>query len=408
MLTISLLQSTSESFPVQLEASDVTPASIFRAPPVRFVLLALGIAAAALALLAGLLVAAGFNASDALEALWRGSFGTRSAFFSGTLVRATPLVLAGLGVAIAFRAGVLNVGAEGQLLVGAAAGAAVGVTLTAAMGGAVVPLALIAAAMAGACWSLVAAVLRERRGVLEVISTLMLNFVALHLVSFLVRGPMQEPERIYPQTITLPDAARLPLIVPGTRLHAGFAIAVLLSAVSWWFLAHTASGFRLRVVGASRRAASSAGRIDVNSTVRGAFVASGALAGLAGGVEVSGVTYALYENISPGYGYTAIAVALLARLSPAWTLVSGVLFGALEAGGSAMQRDAGVPSVMVRVVEASVILLLIAADRLLGGGRAPLGIVAGPGVASPGVAGGRGDAPAAGPASGAPLGASSA
>jgi simple sugar transport system permease protein len=179
-----------------------------------------------------------------------------------------------------------------------------------------------------------------------------------------VRGPLQEPLHIYPQTETIPAAAQLPKLVPGSRLHVGFALAVMLAVALWWVLHWTAAGFRLRVSGASPRAAASAARIDVAHTTSAAFLASGALAGLAGAVEVSGVTYALYENISPGYGYTAIAVALLAGLNPLAVVASGVVFGALEAGASAMQRDAAVPSVVVSVVEALVILLLLAMDRL--------------------------------------------
>jgi simple sugar transport system permease protein len=192
----------------------------------------------------------------------------------------------------------------------------------------------------------------------------MLNFAALHAVSYVVRGPLQEPLHIYPQTASIPGAAQLPRLAPGTRLHAGFLVAVALAALLWWVLRATAAGFRLRASGANASAAASAGLIDVRRTTTGAFLASGALAGLAGGVELSGVTYALYENISPGYGYTAIAVALLARLDPAATVASAVLFGALEAGAGAMQRDAGIPSVVVSVVEAVLILILLAADRL--------------------------------------------
>ena len=315
-------------------------------------------------MLALLLAAGGYDAARALRALWDGAAGSSYALFSGTLVRATPLLLTGLAVTLAFRAGVLNIGTEGQLLAGAAASAAVALSLGGSVGAAVVPLALGAAAAGGALWAWPAALLRRRFGVLEVISTIMLNFVALYAVSYAVRGPLQEPLHIYPQTAALPAAAQLPRLAPGTRLHAGFLVALLAAGALWWWLRHTAAGFRLRASGASPAAAASAGLVDVGRTTTAAFLASGALAGLAGGVEVSGVTYALYENISPGYGYTAIAVALLARLDPAAVVASAVLFGALEAGAGAMQRDADVPSVVVSVVEAALILVLLAADRL--------------------------------------------
>jgi simple sugar transport system permease protein len=140
-------------------------------------------------------------------------------------------------------------------------------------------------------------------------------------------------------------------------------LTLVVAVLAWWWLTQSASGFRLRAVGANPHAARSAGRIQTGRTLGGAFLLSGALAGLAGSVEYTGITYALYENFSPGYGYTAIAVALLARLHPVGVLVSALLFGALEAGANAMQRDAQVPSVVVSVVEAVLILLVVAADR---------------------------------------------
>lgn len=301
---------------------------------------------------------------DALRALFSGAFGSWYAFGSGTLVRATPLILTGLAVAVAFRAGVFNIGAEGQFLVGAVAQSVVALTMHALPSVVLLPTALAAGAVAGAAWAWIAAVLRTRFHVLEVISTIMLNFVALYLVSYLVRGPLQEPTHIYPQTSSIVDAARLPRFGSATRLHYGFAIAVLACIAAWCAIKYTATGFRLRAVGANPRAARSAGMIDTDRTTTRAFLASGALAGLAGAIEVAGVTFALYENISPGYGFTAIAVALLARLDPAAVIVTGIAFGALEAGAAAMQRDAGVPSVVVSVVEALIILALVAFDRV--------------------------------------------
>ncbi|MDF1501612.1 ABC transporter permease [Roseisolibacter sp. H3M3-2] len=328
--------------------------------------LAVGLATALLAVgaLVLLLALTGHDPAAALGALWAGAAGSRYALLSATLVRAVPLILAGLAVAVAFRAGILNVGAEGQLLAGGGAATAVGLALGAAPAIVALPAALLAGVAAGAAWAGIAAVLRRRFGVLEVISTIMLNFVALHAAGWLVRGPLQEPQRIYPQSPSLGAAAQLPVIVPGSRLHLGFALAVAAGVALWAFLRFTAAGFRLRATGLNPFAAASAGRIDVAAVTTAAFLASGALAGLAGAVEVTGVTYALYENLSPGYGYTAIAVALLARLHPLGVVASGILFGALEAGAGAMQRDAGVPAVVVTVVEALLILLVLAADRL--------------------------------------------
>ena len=311
-----------------------------------------------------LLLGGGYSVSSGLAALWRGSLGSWYAFTSATLVRAIPLMLTGVAVAIAFRAGVLNIGAEGQLLVGAAAGAAVALSLGGLPAAIVVALALTASAVGGAGWASIAAVLRSRFAVLEVISTIMLNFVALYAVSYLVRGPLQEPTHIYPQSSTIGDAIHLPRIVGAGRLHSGLLLALGVSFIAGWVLRHTAAGFRLIAAGESPSAATSAGRIDVMATTTLTFLVSGALAGLAGGVEVLGVTFALYENVSPGYGYTAIAVALLARLDPWRVAATALLFGWLEAGAGAMQRDAGVPSTLVTVIEAALILAVVAVGAL--------------------------------------------
>lgn len=328
----------------------------------RAIAIGAGIATATVLILVLVLVAGGFDVGAALAALARGAVGSPSAFFSGTLVRATPLLLAGLAVCIAFQGGVLNIGAEGQLLVGAAVAGAV--AIGAPLGMATLPAVLAAGAVAGAAWAAIAAVLRQRFGVLEVISTIMLNFVAQFGVAWLVRGPLQEPTHIYPQSESLPLLARLPVLVPATRLHWGFALGLIAAIACWFVVQRTSAGFRLRAAGANPAAAASAGRVDVARVAFGAFLASGALAGLAGAVEVSGVTFALYDNLSPGYGYSAIAVALLARLDARWVIASAMLFGGLEAGAVAMQRDAAVPSVVVTVVEAVLILMVLVAGRL--------------------------------------------
>ena len=332
------------------------------------VVAAAGLGLGVLALAAGL-AAAGYDAAAALGALWRGAFGSWYAITSATLVRAVPLIIIGLGLSLAFRAGAFNIGGEGQFYAGAIAATWIGLHV----GALPAPVALTAVAgaalVAGAAWVALPVVLRLRYGVTEVISTLVLNFVAESLVSLMVQGPLQESQGIYPQSDAIGAGARLPLL--SGRLHAGIVLALGGAAALWYVFARTVYGFRLRVVGAGPRAAEISGRIDAGRTVASALLASGAIAGLAGGVEVSGVSYALFQNLSPGYGFTAIAVALLARLHPAGVVAAGILFGALEAGAGAMQRDAGVPSVAVYVVEAVVILVVIlgeAARRRPGAG----------------------------------------
>lgn len=316
-----------------------------------------------LGLLALGLAAAGFAPGAALGAMWGGAFGSPYAIWSATLLRSVPLITIGLGMALAFKAGALNIGAEGQFYAGAIAAAALGLHLQDLPAVAAIPVVLMGGAIAGMAWTIVPGWLRVRFGVLEAISTLLLNFVATSLVSLMVNGPLQEARRAYPQSDPIAPTARLPLL-PGTRLHVGVFVTLALAAALWVVFHRTRLGFALKAVGLNPRAAELIGRLSPERTLLGALLGSGALAGLAGAMEVSGVSYALFQNLSPGYGFTAIAVALLARLDPLGVIASGVLFGALEAGAAAMQRDVGVPSVTVYVVEAVVIIVVLVADRL--------------------------------------------
>lgn len=311
-----------------------------------------------LALLGGGLALLGYDAGGGLSALGRGAFGSWYAVGSATLVRAVPLIVIGLGVAIAFRAGALNIGAEGQFAAGAVAATVLGLGLGEGPPVAVIPGVLAAGALAGAAWIGIAVMLRQRFGVQEVISTLLLNFVADAGVSYLVQGPLQESKHVYPQSDTIGLAARLP-VLPGSRLHLGFLLAVLLAAGLAVAFRRTIWGFRTRAVGEAPLAAALAGGIDVGRTSAVALLWSGAFAGLAGALEVTGVTYALFQNLSPGYGFTAIAVALIAGLEPVAILVAGIGFGALEAGAAGMQRDAGIPAVAVNVVQATIIVVAL-------------------------------------------------
>ena len=208
----------------------------------------------ALLVLSALLLTSGYPVSPALAALWDGAFGSWSAVASGTLLRATPLLFAGLAVSIAFRAGVLNIGAEGQLLMGACGATAIAAILPASLGVVGTLLVVTIGALAGSVWAAVPALLRLRFGVLEVISTIMLNVVALHATGLLVRGALQEPTRTFPQSALIDSAFRLPQLMPPTRLHAGVVLAVMLALFTGWWLRTTASGFRLRMTGDSASA----------------------------------------------------------------------------------------------------------------------------------------------------------
>jgi simple sugar transport system permease protein len=330
-----------------------------RIPALRTAVIAI---AAGLAVLAGGLWMAGYPPAAALSALWNGAFGSWYALGSATLVRTVPLLVIGVGLALAFRGGALNIGAEGQFAAGAIAATWVGLAMGAVPSIVAIPLVLAAGLVAGAAWIVVPVVLKLRFGVLEVISTLLLNFVADALVSYMVQGPLQEPRHIYPQSDQLPLTARLPTF-PTTRLHLGFVLALAIAVLAWVVFTRTAWGFQLKAVGLAPRAAAVMGRVDSDRRLAVALLGSGALAGLAGALEVSGVSYALFPNLSPGYGFTAIAVALLARLNPLGVIATAILFGALEAGAGGMQRDAGVPTVAVYVVQAVIILAVALSAR---------------------------------------------
>jgi simple sugar transport system permease protein len=316
--------------------------------------------AAALAVSAAIVLLSGGNPLLAFGALAEGAFGSLDGL-SETAVKSCPLLLTGLAIAVAFRAGVWNIGGEGQLVLGGMAMAALGTRLDALPAALALPLCILAGALAGASWAAAAALLKVYRNVNEIISTIMLNFIALYLVSYLVQGPFMEAGGRYPQTDAVSAALWMPRLSP-YRIHAGLALGLLFAVGAQFVLFRTVAGYEMRAAGLNRDAALLAG-INVNRRLLLALVLSGALAGVAGAVEVSAVTRRMYENFSPGWGFTAIAVALLGRLDPVGVVVAAFFFGALDAGSNAMQRAADVSSVLVSVIQATVILFLILLDR---------------------------------------------
>ena len=319
------------------------------------------VAAVALSLVvsAGLMLVTGYDPLEAYTALYEGSLGSEFGL-SVTLVRMTPLVLTGLAVALAFRAGVFNIGAEGQLYAGAIAATAVALVLPLPVAPLVL-VAIVAGFVGGAAWALIPALLRATRGVSEVVVTLMFNFIAIHFTTYLVNleyGPLGEREAAYPQSPLFAEGVRLPIIWTGTSVHAGLAIGVVLALALSIVVRYTPFGFRLRTVGANPDAARYAG-VSVKRTIIVVMLLSGGLAGLAGMGEVLGTKYALYANFSPGYGYDGIAVALLARLSPIAVILFAAFFGAMRAGALDMEQTVGVSSSFVFVIEALAILFLV-------------------------------------------------
>jgi ABC-type uncharacterized transport system permease subunit len=309
------------------------------------------VAALALALCALVVWAAGRDPVEAAQALFWGAFGS-PVRWSETLSKAIPLAMTGLGVALCFRAGFWNIGAEGQFLIGALAA-----TWMATRVAAFWPLVLLCGALGGAAWALVAGGLKLKRGAPEIITTIMLNYIALQLVAFSVQGPLQERERTQPQSDLFPPGAQLPALIPDTTLHIGLFAALGCALGAWWLLFRSRRGFEWRASGANPQAAR-AGLIAVEKRTLEAVALGGALGGLGGAMEIAGATKQLGIG-GFGYGYTAIAVALLANTNPLQVLAAALLFGALNAGGGAMERVAGVPAVTVSVVT-GVTLLAVA------------------------------------------------
>lgn len=320
------------------------------------------VAAAGVLLVAGLLLVAGFNPVDALVGLVAHALGTWNGI-SEVLVRAIPLTLTGLGIAVAFRARVFNVGGDGQIIMGAIAFVALSTALPELTGWLLLPLSLTAGIAGGAVWGGIAGVLRARYNANEIIVTIMLTYVAFQVLGWAIRGPLQESMKVFPRSDAVPDSVTLGLLVAGDRLHWGIAIAVAATAVVYVVLRFTSLGYRIDAVGENPRAARFAG-IGDRTTIAVSLAVSGGLAGLAGAIEIAAIHDRLQDAFAAGVGITAIAVALLARLNPLFVPLTAVLFATLSVGMSSLQRQMGVPYPLVHIVEGIVILAFIIAATL--------------------------------------------
>jgi len=280
--------------------------------------------------------------------------------FSESLVAATPYIFAGLALALGFRCGLFNIGAEGQLFVGALASVWVGYSLKGVPAIIHLPLALLAGAAAGALWAAIPGWLKAKTGAHEVITTIMMNYIAFRLSDWLITGPMRRPGFV-PVTPFIEESAALPRFFPDTtiRLHAGFLLALAMAAVVYWFLFKTTLGFEIRTVGANPNAARTAG-ISITRNFVLAMALSGALAGLAGTVQVLGVDYWLGQAFSSGYGFDSIALALLGKSHPLGVVLAALLFGTLRNGATRMQSAARIPVDIISIIQALVIIFIAA------------------------------------------------
>lgn len=290
----------------------------------------------------------------------------RKAFnpFLESLVASTPYIFAGLAVALGFRAGVFNIGAEGQIFVGALAGTFVGYSIPGLPAFIHIPLTLLAGAAGGAFWGFIPGWLKAKTGGHEVINTIMMNYIAFRLSDWLLNGPMKRPESFNPISPSILDSAKFPVFFgPPTRFHMGFFAALLVAWLVYWFLFKTTWGFDLRTVGANPKAAKYAG-MNVTRNIILAMVLSGALAGMAGINEVMGVNHNLAMAFSSGYGFDSIALALLGNNHPVGVVLSALLFGTLRNGATKMQVVANIPVDIISILQA-VILMFIAAPAII-------------------------------------------
>lgn len=339
-----------------------------RPEPSRTMLLAAPLGAVAFTLLVtSLLVAwAGAPVGRAYALLLDGGFGSRFAI-TETLTRATPLILTGLAAAVAFRARLYNIGAEGQLYAGAIAAVAVG-GLHGGVGFELHPWLLgplmVAAAMAAGALLLLGPALMKRLGVDEVVTTLLLNFIVLLAVSALLDGPMKDPSALgWPQSVALQEALQLDRLIERSRVHTGLVAALGLALALWALLRFTTTGFEIRAVGANARAAAFAGMPVGWVTVKVALI-SGALAGLAGAVEVAGRAHYVTLDMSPGYGFSGIVIAMLAMLNPLGVVAAAVFVAGILVGADSMSRAVGVPTYIADVIVAVALIAMLVATML--------------------------------------------
>ncbi|MEK0085097.1 ABC transporter permease [Benzoatithermus flavus] len=338
---------------MRLEVRAHPPRWLVVASPVAAILLAMALAAIPLAL-------AGADVLAAYRQMAVASLGSPFAL-TETLTRATPLILTGLAAAVAFRARLWNIGAEGQLYLGAVVAVALGSGALSLAPPVLIPLALAASALAGALFMLGPTWLKLRLGVDEVVTTLLLNFVALLFVGMMLEGPMKDPMSLgWPQSAPMVDAATLPRLIGRTRLHAGFLVALSAAALIWLYMERTVWGFETRTVGSNARAAGFAGMPVARVFLRTGLI-SGALAGLAGAGEVMGLKGYLTQDLSPGFGYSGIVVAMLAQLDPLGVVLAAIFVAGVFVGADSMSRTVGVPSYIADLVVALSLLAMLLA-----------------------------------------------
>ncbi|MBU2515820.1 ABC transporter permease [bacterium] len=318
-----------------------------------------------------MLASLGANPFSGYATMFKAAFGSLDGI-SNTSVKSIPLLLVGVGICIAFRANVVNIGGEGQMVMGALFATSLALALPGLPSLILIPLVLMAGAIGGAIWGGISGALKAYFNVSEILSTIMLNIVAVQFMNFLLRGPLIDPGELergtrIPQTARLPESTDLPILLEGLRMHLGFVVALLVAIAAYFLLWRTSIGFRLRSVGHSREAARYAG-ISVQKNIVGALALSGAMAGIAGAILVFGseshrmVTDGSSTGFTGSAGFNGIVVALLAGLHPLWSIPSAMLFGGMLVGANALQRAAQVPSALIIALNGLIVVFVVSSE----------------------------------------------
>ncbi len=336
---------------MRLEPRQSTPLWMTLSAPVMAVVVALVVCA-------GLVLWAGEPVFKAYWLLIKGAAGSRFAL-TETLTRATPMILTGLAAAVAFRAKLWNIGGEGQFYVGALAATWLGSGMVTMPAWLMVPFLLLSGALAGGMLLLIPAILKNRLKVDEVVTTLLLNFIVLLFVNYLLEGPLKDPMSMgWPQSAPVIDEGLLPGIVTKSRLHLGFGIAIVAAIIAWAIMRFTVWGYEIRAVGYNAAAAAFSG-ISVNRTIVLTALLSGGLAGIAGVGEIAGTKGYLTLDLSPGFGYAGIAVAMLAALHPLAVIASAIFLAGIYVGADSMSRAINVPTYIADVIVATSVLSVL-------------------------------------------------
>ena len=293
------------------------------------------------------------------SSLFKGALGTRYNFLE-TCVKASPLILTGLAVAFAFRAKFWNIGAEGQLMAGAIAAAAIGINVSGVPRPVLLAMIITAGFVAGGAWAIVPAFMKMKLKVDDVVSSLLLNYVMMHFMGFLLFGPMQQPGSSWPRSSPITELARYPVLITRSRFHLGIVISIIAVLIIWFINSKSLFGYQSRAVGVNARA-SFFGGIDNTKVVMVTALISGGLAGLAGVGEVCGLHFNLLMDISPGFGYSGITIAMLGRLHPVGTALAAFFFSVIIVGAQSMSRITGVPTFIADVIQGMALLIMLVA-----------------------------------------------